>query len=194
MSRDLLKFVRFAFFYNPRRRVSRPRRRRRLIETTGRSRNIVKGRAARPLQYYPVVAPRWRPSSHRARRRRRSSRSPRRSSTGARRSPSRASSRGKWILLPLHSRSRSRRRRRRRCFVKLRRRGAFWLRAMSMAASGPARQYALWAVLKFERLRGEWWCLSGWRGCEAAVWHRDLARMELLRAKSWAREERASGM
>ena len=138
MSRDLLKFVRFVSFYNPTRPISRPRRRRRLISRTGRSRNIVKGRAARPLYYRQVVAPRSRPSSHRARRRRRSSRWPRRNWIIGRLSCCCASSRGKWILLPLHSRSRSRRRRRRRCFVRLLRRGALWLRAMSMAASGPA--------------------------------------------------------
>ena len=129
MSRDLPKFVRFVFFYSPRRRVGRHRRRRRLIEMTGQNRSIVKGRAARPLYYRQVVAPRWRPSSHRARRRRRSSRSPPQRKITERPSCCRASSRGKWILLRLHSRSRSRRRRRRRCFVRLRRRAAWRQRA-----------------------------------------------------------------
>ena len=131
MSRDLPKFVRFFFVYNPRRPVSRPRRRRKLIETTGRSRNIVEARAARPLYYHQVVAPRWRPSSHRARRRRRSSRWPRRNWIIGRPSCSRASSRGRLARLRLHSRSPSRRRRRRRCFVKLRRRGASFVFAFA---------------------------------------------------------------
>ena len=154
MSRDLLKFVRFVFSYNPRRRVSRPRRRRRLIETTGRSRNIVEARAARPLYYHQVVAPRWRPSSHRARRRRRSSRWPRRNWIIGRPSRCRASLLYKLPRRPRRSSSPSRQLRRRRCFVKLRRKGACWLRAMSMASSGPrANRESKWAVLKFERLR-----------------------------------------
>ena len=183
MSRDLPKFVRFVFFYSPRRRVSRPRRRRRLIETTDQNRSIVKGRAARPLYYRQVVAPRWRPSSRRARRRRRSSRWPPPREINERRSRCRASSRGRWILLPLHSRSQSMRRRRRRCFVKLQRRGAFWLRAMSMAASGRAPTKSKMAVLKFERLSGSGCCLSGWRGCKATLWHLCLAPRQLLRRK-----------
>ena len=169
MNRDLPKFVRFVFSYSRRRRVSRPRRRHTPIETTGRSRSTAAGRAARPLYYHQVVAPRWRPSSRRARRRRRSSRWPHLRMINEQLSPSRASSRGRSILLPLQARSRSRRRRRRRCFVKLRRRGALWLRAMSMAASGPARHRAMGAVLKFERLSGEGRSLSGWRGCKTKL-------------------------